>query len=414
MKYFFTYLLIVIFTNLGYGQIDFSQPDYIKTVILKPIIHNYYAPIIKLGESIQLSFDDLHADEHTYSYKIIHCDADWTHSNLSETEFVKGYAEDRINTYENAFNTLQPYTHYSVTFPNEHTELLISGNYIVAVLNEDNEVVFKRSFVVYEPKVTVGVALYKSRDISSIHTKQSVEFIINNPTFRFNNPSQEIYPVILQNNNWQTAISGLKPQFFRGTQILYKYNKETSYFGGNEFLFFDSKAIRNSSLNIAKAELVEDLYHTYLYTNEERIDHPYTYFKDINGNFIIRNLTSENPTTEADYSWVHFSLSCLENLEGKAVYVSGNFNNWQLNDRNVMKYNTTTGLYEAKILLKQGFYNYQFVTKNREGKISNYDIDGSFYETENDYTVLIYYKGFGSRYTQVIGVGFGNSEKMNN
>jgi hypothetical protein len=151
-----------------------------------------------------------------------------------------------------------------------------------------------------------------------------------------------------------------------------------------------------------------------LYTNEERIDHPYTYFKDINGNFIIRNLTSENPTTEADYSWVHFSLSCLENLEGKAVYVSGNFNNWQLNDRNVMKYNTTTGLYEAKILLKQGFYNYQFVTKNREGKISNYDIDGSFYETENDYTVLIYYKGFGSRYTQVIGVGFGNSEKMNN
>lgn len=404
----------LFFFAFGFSQINSVEPENIKTIILNPFKTNTYTPIIRLGEKIQLIFDDLNADEHTYTYKIEHCDFDWNISNLSESEFVNGYSEDRVRDYENSFNTLQPFTNYKLTIPNENTEIKISGNYIISILNEDEELVFKRSFVVFEPKVTVAVALFRSRDIAKISTQQAVEFTINNSNFRINNPSEEIIPVILQNNNWQTAISGLKPQFFRGTQLLYKYNKETSFWAGNEFLYFDSKSIRNSTLNIAKVELGKDLYHTYLYTNEERIDKPYTLFPDINGNFIIRTLQGENPNTDADYSWVHFSLSCLENLEGKEIYVHGKFNNWQLNDLNTLKYNTSTGLYECKILLKQGFYNYQYVTKNKQGIISNYDIDGSFYETENDYTVLIYYKKFGSRYTEVIGVGYGNSEKINN
>ncbi len=273
---------------------------------------------------------------------------------------------------------------------------------------------FQRRFVVYEPKVTVGVAIYRSRNISNIDTKQSVEFIINHPNFRINNPNQEIIPVILQNNNWQTAISGLKPQFFRGNQLLYKYNKETSFWGGNEFLYFDSKSIRNTTLNIARVELGPELYHTYLYTNEERIDQPYTLFPDINGNFTVRILQGYNSAIDADYSWVHFSLSCLENLDGKDIYISGNINNWNLNNTNKLYFNETSGNYEAVLLLKQGFYNYQYLTQSKDGIISNHDIDGSYYQTENDYTVIVYYKKFGSRYDRVIGVGFGNSEKINN
>ncbi len=402
------------FVQLGYSQSNFTEPDYIKTIVFKPAASNTYAPIIRLGDRINLSFDDLNANQENYTYKIEHCALDWGISDLSESEFIDGYAEDRIRNYENSFNTLQPYTNYRLTIPNENTSIKVSGNYILSVLNEDEEVVFKRHFVVYEPKVTVGVTVYKSRDISTINTKQSVEFIINNPNFRINNPDEEIIPVVLQNNNWQTAIIGLKPQFYRGTQLLYKYNKETSFWGGNEFLYFDSKDIRSSTLNIANVELGAELYNTYLYTNEERIDLPYTLFPDVNGNFIVRTLNGGNSNTDADYSWVHFSLSCLENLENKDIYISGNFNNWQLNDTNKLHFNTETGLYEATLLLKQGFYNYQYVTKTENDIISNYDIDGSHYQTENDYTVLIYYKKFGSRYTQVIGVGFGNSEKINN
>jgi len=414
LKNYILFSFFLLFFAFGFSQINSVEPENIKTIILKPFKTNTYTPIIRLGEKIQLTFDDLNADEHTYTYKIDHCDFDWNISNLSESEFVNGYSEDRIRDYENSFNTLQPFTNYKVTIPNENTEIKISGNYVISILNEDEELVFKRAFVVFEPKVTVGVAMYRSRDIAKIDTQQAAEFTINNSNFRINNPSEEILPVILQNNNWQTAIAGLKPQFFRGTQLLYKYNKETSFWAGNEFLYFDSKSIRNSTLNIAKVELGTDLYNTYLYTNEERIDKPYTLFPDVNGNFIIRTLQGENPNTDSDYSWVHFSLSCLENLEGKEIYVHGKFNNWQLNDMNKLKYNASTGLYECKILLKQGFYNYQYVTKNKQGIISNYDIDGSFYETENDYTVLVYFKKFGSRYTEVIGVGYGNSEKINN
>ncbi len=414
MKSTFLSIIFFLIFQLSFSQDEIIEPNHIKTIILKPVGVNAFAPIIRLDEKIKLSFDDLNADEHDYSYKIEHCNEFWESSNLTAFEFINGYAEYRIRDYENSFNTLQPYTNYSVIFPNEHTSFKISGNYIISILDEDNKVVFNRKFVVYEPKVTVAVAVYRSRDISTIQSKQSVEFIINNPNFRINNPSAEVVPVIIQNNNWQTAIAGLKPQFYRGTQLLYKYNKETSFFGGNEFLYFDSKAIRSTTLNISNVEQGEELYHTYLYTNDERIDLPYTLFPDINGNFIIRTLNGENPQTDADYSWVHFSLKSLENLEGKEIYIQGNYNNWKLLEENKLQYNMNSGLYEATLLLKQGFYNYQYVTKSNDGSISNHDIDGSFYQTENDYTVLVYYKKFGSRYTRVIGVGFGNSEKINN
>jgi len=409
--FFFTFVCII---QLGFSQSNFMEPNYIKTIVFKPAASNSYAPIIKLGERINLSFDDLNANEHDYTYKIEHCTLDWQVSDLSESEFVHGYAEDRIRDYENSFNTLQPYTNYKLSIPNEDTRIKISGNYMLSVLNEDEELIFKRHFVVYQPKVTVGVAVYKSRDISTINTKQAVEFNINHPDFRINNPENEIVPVLLQNNNWKTAISGLKPQFYRGTQLLYKYNKETSFWGGNEFLYFDSKDIRSSTLNIATVELGRDLYNTYLYTNEERIDLPYTLFPDVNGNFIVRTLNGGNNNTDADYSWVHFSLKSLENLDRKSVFIQGNFNNWELNETNKLHYNSESGLYEASILLKQGFYNYQYVTKDKNDVVSNHDIDGSHYQTENDYTVLVYYTKFGSRYTQVIGVGFGNSQKINN
>ncbi|MBT8316532.1 MAG: DUF5103 domain-containing protein [Lutibacter sp.] len=414
LKNYFVILCFLFTISQGYSQTNFTEPNYIKSVIFKPAALNTYAPIIKLGESINLSFDDLNADEHNYTYKIEHCTMDWEVSDLIESEFIQGYAEDRIRNFENSFNTLQPYTNYRVTFPNQDTKIKISGNYILSILNEDSEIVLKRHFIVYEPKVTVGVAVYRSRDISYINTKQSVEFSINHPNFRINNPKEEIKPVLLQNNNWQTAISGLKPQFYRGEQLLYKYNKETSYWAGNEFLYFDSKDIRSTTLNIANVELGRELYHTYLYTNEERINAPYTLFPDVNGNFIIRTINGINDYLDADYTWVHFSLKTKENLEGKELYVSGNFNNWQLNEENKLHFNAETNLYEATLLLKQGFYNYQYLIKDNNGNLNNHDIDGSFFQTENDYTVIVYYNKFGSRYTQIIGVGFGNSEKINN
>jgi hypothetical protein len=392
------------------SQTKIIDATYIKTVIFNSSNTNTYTPIIKLNEKLILSFDDITASQQDFYYKIEHCNFDWTPSNLSKLEYIIGFNEDRIREYNNSFNTLQPYTNYQLTIPNENTRLKISGNYILSILNEDDEIVFQRRFIVYEPKVTVAVAIHKSRDIANIDTQQTVQFIINNANFRVNNPKEEINTVILQNNNWQTAIIGLKPQFYRGNQLLYLYSKETSYWGGNEFLYFDTKAIRDASIKIARSILEEDLYHTYLYTHNARFYEAYTLAPDINGNFVISTLYGDYDNIEADYTKVHFSLEYLEELNEKEIYISGNFNNWELNDLNKLYFNEETGLFETTILMKQGFYNFQYVTKDQNGNISNHTIDGSHYQTENDYTVLVYYQKYGARYTKVIGIGLGSSK----
>ncbi|MFD1293240.1 DUF5103 domain-containing protein [Lutibacter holmesii] len=404
--------MFLCFHQLFFAQIR-DAPN-IKTVIFQSSNINNYSPIIQLGEKMMLSFDDLNANEQNYYYKISHCEIDWTPSKLIDSEYITGFSEDRIREFNNSFNTLLPYTNYELTIPNETTQIKISGNYILSILNDAREVVLQRRFIVYESQVTVAVGVYQSRDLKKIETHQSVQFTINKGNFIVNNPYQEIKTVLIQNNNWKTAIKDLKPQFFRNNQLLYLYDKETSYWAGNEFLYFDSKDIRSSTLNIARSEITRDIYDTYLYTNEERIDRPYTYAPDINGNFTIRTLDSDLPNIEADYTWVYFSLECLEDLSNKDVYVSGKFNNWALNESNKLQYNTKTGFFEGTILMKQGFYNYQYVTKDKNGVISNHDIDGSYFQTENDYTVIVYYKKFGSRYTKVIGMGTGNSKVILN
>jgi len=409
-------LLIICFflSQFNYAQSNFEDADYIKSVVFKSSNTNTYIPVIKMGEELLLIFDDLNADERNYYYKIEHCNIDWTSSNLSTIEFINGFNDEKIRDIQISFNTYIPYTNYQVRLPNLNTKFKISGNYILSISNEDDEIVLKRRFIVYEPKTTVAVSLHKSRNISVIDTHQTVQFTINNNGLRINNPGEEIMPIILQNNNWQTAITGLKPQFYRGKQLMYLYDKETSYWAGNEFWRFDTKEIRLGNIDIGKVELGTDTYNTYLYTNEEKINQPYTLNPDINGNFVIRTLNGEYNNVEADYSWVHFSLDCLEDLRGKQVFVSGNFNNWALNNLNKLVYNEQTSLYEVTILMKQGFYNYQFLTKDQQGNISNHDIDGSHYQTENDYTVLVYYRPFGARYTKVVGVGFGNSKVLLN
>ena len=412
-----TLLFLIVFSNSLFSQalFDVIEPDYIKTVILQPTKPDAYVPIMRLGESFILSFDDLEADQKYYYYKIQHFDFNWQPSGLSEREYIKGYDGDRIRNDENSFNTLQFYTHYSIVFPNRSTQLLLSGNYMISVQDENENIIFTRRLVLYESLVDVGVSVHRSREIATIDTKQNVQFVINHPNMLINNPKVEIKTVLMQNNNWQTAITNLVPQFYRGSQLLYKYLDVTNFWAGNEFLYFDSKAVRFSNVYIKRVDSGPELYHTILYTNYERIDKPYGINPDINGNFVVRNVDGQGDSNiEADYTWVFFSLNTLEDLRGKRVFINGNYNNWRNVVTNELFYNEESGLYETQILIKQGFYNYQFVTLDTTGNYSNHDIDGSFYQTENDYTVLVYYRKIGDRYDSVIGIGQANSRNILN
>lgn len=413
----YTLLLALLISNLSFAQVpkEVVPLNYVKSIVLRPLSTNRYVPIMRMGERFELSFDDLEADQKEYYYKIEHCDFDWNPSGLSDREYIIGYQTDRIRNYENSFNTLQFYTHYSVTFPNAETKFRLTGNYKITVYDEYDTVAFIRKFVLYESKVNVEIAIRRSRDLGAYDTKQYVEFVINHPNTLINNPSEEVKTVLMQNNDWNTAMTELKPQYYRGTQLIYKYVNETNFWAGNEFRYFDSKGVRDANIEVARVDSGENLYHTILYTDEERIDKPYSLNPDINGNFVIRTIDGgQNPNVDADYTWVFFSLDSMEDLRDKRIYINGAFNNWEARDEFEMILNEDTGKYEAILLMKQGFYNYQYITIDKNDKRSNHDIDGSFHLTENDYTVLVYYRPFGARYDQVVGLGYGKSDKILN
>lgn len=395
---------------------EVEPPQHIKSIVFKSDGDNRgdQFPIIAQGGTFTLSFDDLHASESDYYYKIVHCNFDWTPSDLLRSQFLDGMDNQRIQDYRNSVTTLQPYSHYDLTLPNSRTGIKLSGNYILKVYDSKDNLMFSRRFVVYKDLVSVGVVLKRAREMSLIREKQVVQFTINSNNLTLVNPQQEVKVAILQNHNWNTAITGIKPQFYSGNQLIYKYDKETTFDGGNEYLYFDNKEIRVSSNTISGTELL-DIYNTYLFTNTVQNDAPYTYNPDINGDFRIRTLdgNDRDDDTEADYADVHFSLKYTQEIGLNDVYVYGKFNNYQLTDENRMTLDENAGRFEATIRLKQGFYNYKYVMVTPQ-QTDYTAINGNHFETENNYLVLVYYRNFGDMYDSIIGIGSGSSTSISN
>ena len=402
---------LLIYTNIIFGQTvqETNDASFIKSVVFKSKNDKFQLPIVALGEVFELSFDDLNADERNYYYRIKYFNHDWTPTSLFQSEFMRGFDNIRIENYRTSFNTLQPYTNYKLKLPNEETKFLLSGNYILEVYNDDDILIFSRRFLIYENKVDVGAAVYRSRDLTFYQTHQCIQFSINPEAGKFlRDPENLIHTVILQNEQWNSAITDIKPQYFNGNRLEYRYQKKTGFEGGNEYLFFDTKDIRSTGSNVGSVEL-NRLYETYLNTNFLRRGYPYSFNADINGDFFIRTLEgSEDEAIEADYSWVHFSLSAPKFLEGQEVYIYGKFNNYQLTDENKMYFNPGLEIYEGIILLKQGFYNYKYVAKSSDQLLTN-SLSDSHALTENRYLILVYYSEFGARNDALIGIGKASS-----
>lgn len=376
----------------------------IKSIQLRPLQENNFSAIVPLGSVLELSFDDLDADSKDYAYKIEHMTHDWKKSRLLSSQFIDGFDENTIIDVTNSFNTFQSYTHYAVRIPNINTVITKSGNYLLSVLNDDDEVLFTRKFVLYENLTTIGVRVTRSRNAKTINTQQTVEFSVNHPNLRINNPSQEVNVVLLKNENWNDKITDLQPTFFSPNQLKYTYANKTNFWGGNEYLNFDSKLIRNKSLNVVRIEM-KDIFHHYLYPYTYNPFLTYRFNPDINGQFVIRTLEGNEPNTEADYAMMHFTLFADAPFTDKEVFVYGGYNNFSLDEENRMRYDFEDSSYKADILFKQGFYNYTFATRDNYGNVNANEINGSFFQTENQYTVITYHKPFGSLYDRVIGVG---------
>ena len=398
--------LITFFFLLIINQLNAQKtaPPNIKSIQFQSLNKTTFNHIIPLGNTIELNFDDLDGDQKEYYYKIQLMTHDWRESNLIANQYINGFQSNVIFDVENSFNTFQNYTHYTVQFPNQNTKITKSGNYLLSILDDVGDVVFTRRFTLYENIAIVGVSASRSRNTKNMDKEQTVQFLVNHSRLQINNPSQEIHVAILQNENWKTAITKIQPQFYKPNQLVYNYIKKTNFWGGNEYLFFDNKNIRNASVSIARSERKE-IVHNYLYPYINRGLKSYSYNPDINGQFVIRNIEATNPKTEADYAIMYFSLKTGKEIENKEVYVYGAFNNFNLTEENKMNFDPLTNQYNVNFLLKQGFYNYTFVTKSAENLISESEIRGNFSQTENMYTVIVYHKAFGSLFDRVIGVG---------
>ena len=377
----------------------------IKSVVFKNQDSEIQFPIVKLGAPFELHFDDLNGDERNYYYRVKYFNHDWTPSNLFQNEYLKGFDNLRIENYQTSFNTLQPYTHYQLNLPNEQTSFLISGNYHLEIYNEADEIVFSRKFVIYEDGATVNAGVFRPRDLKYYQTHQSVQFSVSPPRGEyFRDPQNQLHVTILQNEQWNTSLNHLKPQYNNGGRLEYRYDAESRFEGGNEYLFFSTRNIQVTSANVSMVEL-NRLYESYLTTNFLRRGYPYSFTQDLNGDFVIQTLQgSENGAIEGDYSWVHFSLSAPTLLKDQEIYVYGKFNNYELEEENKMYYNPSLEIYEGVMLLKQGIYNYKFVAKTPQSELLN-AICGSHALTENQYLILVYYRFFGNQYDSLIGVG---------
>jgi len=400
MRFFLKHIFLLATLCCAFGQVqeEVNPPPNIKTIIFKGPTEDQF-PIVTLEESVYLEFDDLTATEQDYYYKIVHCDYDWTPSQLLKSQYLDGMDNQRIINYENSYTTLQPYSNYQLEIPNNQVKLLVTGNYVLEVYNSANDLQFSRRFVLYENLVQVGGTVKRSRDFEYLNEKQVVQFKINTTGFPVVNPKQEIKVAILQNYFWPTALYNVKPQFTVGNELIYRYDKETSFFGSNEFLNFDTKDLRTPTFAISKIGL-EDLYHHYLFANDFRNDGKYTFFPDVNGDFVVRTLQGTDVSREAEYTIVHFKLPYEPEIGLDNVYVFGKFNNY--------------GYMELQYPVKQGFYNYKYVLEKEDGTVNLNQVSGNFHFTENNYLILVYYRNFGDFFDSIIGIGTANSRDISN
>ncbi len=410
------WFVCVAFSSAVWAQpvMEVAPPYNIQTVTF--LVNNQNSvPLFALGDSFKLQFDDLFGNEANYYYQLVHCDYDWTPSQLSRNEYLGGFDDQRILDYTNSFNTLQIYSHYNLQIPNKNTQLLVSGNYVIKILNEDRDLVFSRRFIVYENLVSVPLQVKRARSVQDLEYKHNLDFSVKSPNILFQNPNQNVKVLLLQNGQLATGITGIKPMYTLGNDLIYKYDVETQFWGGNEFRYFENKDIRNATNNIAKVDSNGGIYNAHLYIDNARIETPYTYNPDINGNFLIKNIGSERNEVEADYAWVFFTLSAPTYFGKKDIYVNGQFNNYALLPGNKMEYNSEKAVYEKALMIKQGFTNYHYVIADKNGSIDNENaVDGNHYQTENDYFAVVYYKENNQRYYRVIGKGQATSTDIIN
>jgi hypothetical protein len=400
---------------------DYVYVDYLRAVQLNITDAPLSAPIVNLGSgaTLTLTFDDLDADVKDYFYSIVHCDRNWEPSNLQEMEYLDGFNEERISSFEFSAKTLWPYTHYELKLPNRDMRWKLSGNYLLLVYDESNDrkLVITRRFVVVDDQVKIRPNFRRPNKVSKLRTHQEIDFQAVHKDLKIRNPMQEVWATVIQNGRWDNAINNVRPKFVRPELMIFDYQDKIVFPGGKEFRFIDLRSLRRVAFDIASVQQIDDTYVVEMKPDNPRHQLAYTTFEDINGRFIIetkdQNLGSNRmedlarDQVFAEYADVSFALQTPQRPD-QAVFLFGEFTDWRLQDQYRLSYDEKLEAYSGWAILKQGYYDYMYASVPISELDNNPQADFSVFEghsdeTMNEYTIIIYYRPYGSRYDRVVG-----------
>ena len=342
--------------------------------------------------AVTIDFDLLKNHSESLQYQLIHCDKDWKTSNISSMDAIDGFDTDYIENQKISYGPIQQYIHYNFKLPNNHTNFLISGNYIIKIFSEgeSNKPIANIKFFVTEQSSNVNFNIDESSDVEQSKYLQSYELECTYNSSNTIDPFSNIYINIEQNHQIfnQQWISG--PNFIKENKLVFLANEEQTFNGGNEFRFFDISSFRNGSQFVEKTYFEDTSYKIILKIDQKRSYRQYLEYKDMNGRFFIRTYDNDEADFQSEYGWVEFKLNMRKELSD-SIYIYGQLSNWKLDDSFLMKYDSTSKTYSNQLLLKQGYYNYIYVTKNSEF-ISTRKIEGAHFQTNNEYVIKVYYR----------------------
>lgn len=419
MKVLYRYMLsclLLLPLILKAQMADRIVRNNIRSVKLNAAGNQLQYPIIRLNSSdrLELRFDDMDADVKYYSYTFVLCNADWTPAQLSQFDYMRGFSNVRISTYRNSSIALTPYTHYFTELPDRNTFPIRSGNYLLKVfLNGDTtELAFTRRFLVVDNRVTSGATVVQPFNPTLFRSHQKINFQVNVQNIKPTNVFQQIKVVILQNNRWDNALTNLQPTFVRQNILEYNTENDGIFPGQKEWRWVNLTSLRLQTDRIERGEYTNRGQTLFVKPESERKDLRYMFYRDANGMYQLGNVENNNPFWQGDYAtvWFRFVPPQNEPYADKDVFVYGELTNYEFSERNKMIFNKETGIYENSQLLKQGLYDYMYLFRDK--KTGQFDAglsEGNWWETENNYTILVYYRPMSGRADELVSITQVNS-----
>jgi hypothetical protein len=404
------FILLLMLTFKGYSQENYADSVYnahIKTIQFYNTKKEASFPVIPLqsGEQVLLTFDDLRGGVHNYYYTIEHCNSKWLSSNLSTAEYLQGFQDDRLTDYTYSTNTIQKYTHYELKLPNSNIAPKISGNYILKVYEDGDKtkMILTRRLYVLNNKVAIAADIVPSTDPSLRQTNQKVNFQVSYAGLNVQNPATDIKIWLMQNGRYETGSWNKPPTYIRGTQLVFNDVSINDLPGRNEFRRFDTRSLRLNSERVG--HIYRDTANTVTLLGDPLRNQPgYSFQYDNNGNFFILNSEGSEPRRDADYAHIYFSLAANKTDKEGTAYVVGKFNDYKIDANSKMEYEPIKGRFFTNLFLKQGVYDYEYVwVDSNTKKADDTPIEGTHFETENDYQLLIYYRPVTARWDELVG-----------